>query len=328
MREIVTKALLTLKQDFGESIFESPRFRGAILDVPITTNAKKIRFVLTLAICEMNAYKRLKEVDPKILINEMHSQYSIDKKIAEITITSLAAATMSPFNDVSQEILDDEVTSYEEIQEVTAVEEPKQEVVKPPQQEVVKPPQQKVVKPRLHNIIDFGGIKWRVLKITEEGELLVISASIVTKMAYHNRRIPITWEECDLRQYLNENFYKKFSEEDRERIVESTTRTNFNERYLTAGGAICKDKIFVLSIKEAEVLFKNNIERISKYKNTPDFWWLRSPGQYSVNTAFVNSGGAIDYEGESSVYSYENNKMKHVGYRALGVRPVMYIKGA
>jgi len=343
VREIAKKALLTLKQDFGEQIFETPRFKGALLDVPINAvNSKKIRFLLVLTICELNAYSRLKETDPNIIINELIYEYSIDLNAAEAIVSAILIvlgkkpiATQKETKNIGiqTELAMPNTTTKEEktiIEKIETTEkklnhsknnysEHKNELNK-----VIFSPSESG--PLLHTLIDFGGLKWRVLRITPSGSLLIISERIIGKMAYHNRRMPITWEESDLRKYLNLNFYNKFEAKDRERIIETKIRTSFNEKYFTAGGSACIDNVFVLSIKEAEIIFKNNLERIAKFKNKPDWWWLRSPGIKSQYTAFINSGGSINYEGEESVYTYTNNSMKNIGYRALGVRPAMFIK--
>ncbi|MCL2610185.1 MAG: DUF6273 domain-containing protein [Defluviitaleaceae bacterium] len=345
MKEIAKKALFTLKQDFGEDIFVTPKFRGAIMDVPINVNAKKIRFLLILAICEMNVYKRLQEANFETLVNEMAQEYSIDKNAAEAIISAIAEVLGKKILSASikNEHKEEQEEQHQpnepvEIKEGKGTEcigkkfdARKGGFVKHKTTEIIT--KDKAIKqvpkefPRIHNIIEFGDFKWRVLKLNEQdGSLLLISAYIIGKMAYHNRRMPITWEESDLRQYLNENFYKKFDKKDKDRIIEIKTRTSFNEQYLTAGGATCTDNIFVLSTKEAESLFRNNLDRITKYKNDPDWWWLRSPGKTSQAATFINSGGAINYEGEESVYTYTSSSMKHIGYRIGGVRPAMYVK--
>ena len=60
MHEQIEKALQTLQDHFGPSIFVNlQRFKAALADMPIETDAKKIRNLLNIAISDMKAYSRL-----------------------------------------------------------------------------------------------------------------------------------------------------------------------------------------------------------------------------------------------------------------------------
>jgi hypothetical protein len=103
----------------------------------------------------------------------------------------------------------------------------------------------------------------------------------------------ITWANSDLRAYLNNEFYDTLSSETKARIIETQVVTNDNPEYGTPGGADTIDKIFLLSIEEAEAYFSDDITRAayayhqSTRAGSPWYdgrWWLRSPG-------YVSSGG-------------------------------------
>jgi hypothetical protein len=165
--------------------------------------------------------------------------------------------------------------------------------------------------------IEFGGLTWYVLD-KKDGKTLVMSEKVLEMRAYNNVDEPMTWETCDLRAYLNGEFLKKtFSAEDRARIVETTVQNKSNGKYAISGGNDTTDKVFLLSLEEAE-LYLGGFNELLKAKNEvgESVWWhLRSPGEATNVAACVSANGLIDYHGVS-----DSNTVP-VG----GVRPVMQL---
>ena len=98
------------------------------------------------------------------------------------------------------------------------------------------------------DIISFGGYDWIVLDV-RDGRTLVISERLLEHRAYYDG-FDITWEESDLRKYLNGEFYNSFSAADRAMIAQVTNVNPDNPWYGTPGGANTQDRIFLLSIDE------------------------------------------------------------------------------
>lgn len=61
------------------------------------------------------------------------------------------------------------------------------------------------------DIIKLGKYEWRVLDI-ENSAALIITENIVVLRAYHNKSGDITWADCELREYLNTEFFNDFTE--------------------------------------------------------------------------------------------------------------------
>lgn len=141
--------------------------------------------------------------------------------------------------------------------------------------------------------------EWIVLDKEAEKALLLTKES-VGERAYNDEYVDITWEDCTLRKWLNEDFYKdSFTEEEKNQICETTVKNDDNPEYGTEGGNDTTDKIFLLSIDEANKYFENDEARA-----IGSWWWLRSPGYYSYVAADVDSdcfidrsGGSVDNEG-------------------------------
>ena len=195
------------------------------------------------------------------------------------------------------------------------------------------------MKDAMHEIIQFGPYQWRVLA-TDGRKKLLLSDAVLERRPYHNPLEAITWENCILRRYLNECFINKFDVADRNRIAEVTISTPDNLWYGTEGGNDTTDRIFLLSIEEADLYFGDsgdyvykmrkewdgkpdangyfiyndyNDNRVAYYQGAASWWWLRSPGNLSDTAATVNNAGRINVSGGDYVSA------------AAGVRPALWL---
>jgi len=190
--------------------------------------------------------------------------------------------------------------------------------------------------------IPFGPYDWRVLDVQDDRALLITN-NIVENRAYHHEQIDMTWADCDLRAYLNGEFYEgKFSAEEKERIVAVNNR-NPDTRHLCAdgktfrvalGGRNTEDRVFLLSIPEVIKYFDMSYMSAkefytgSEWDSWPviipeklpysheatvgNWWFLRSLGFLQYSLAFINEQGIVGY-----------NACMHID---LGIRPAMWIK--
>ncbi|MCL2719043.1 MAG: DUF6273 domain-containing protein [Lachnospiraceae bacterium] len=150
-------------------------------------------------------------------------------------------------------------------------------------------------------IIKFGGEKWLVLDI-KDGKALLLSEKILENKKYHPPGGAVTWEESEIRKYLNELYYETtFTARERNKIAENYITNSVNPQWDTEGGSKTVDKIFLLSISEVEHYFDLGRERSAKCRNTGKYnlWWLRSPGELANYAALVHRGGYISVHGQS-----------------------------
>ena len=171
--------------------------------------------------------------------------------------------------------------------------------------------------------LQFGDYEWRVLKM-QGNEALLLSEYIIEDRPYNIKQEYVTWETCTLRKYLNGEFLNKFQQEEQGLIIEKTIGNPDNLWYGTAGGKDTKDKIFLLSLEEADEYFGNSgdyknkrkksegyyfsnkydSDRVASYRNSDngsDWWRLRSPGDNSGSSACVDIDGGV-YVGGFDVY--------------------------
>ncbi len=193
-------------------------------------------------------------------------------------------------------------------------------------------------------IISFGGYNWRILDI-KNNAALIITDKIIEQRSYHNKYVPITWADCSLREYLNNEFYDRFSQGDKARIAPVINTNPDNPWFDTIGGPDTEDKIFILSLDElackyfgdsSALLYNprknqrywyerkdaNNSKRIAIDEGKNFWWyWIRTPGRFSVKAVYVFPDGNIGIHGN-------NIKIGNVadGFCAGGVRPALWLK--
>ncbi len=151
-------------------------------------------------------------------------------------------------------------------------------------------------------------IEWLVLEVSGNEAFLVSRYGLDCKLYNYNEEYTdITWKDCDLRKWLNHEFLKAaFSEEEQQRIKLSEVANDDNRVFRTRGGNNTQDRVFCLSLAEAERYFKNDSERLCRPtaharnqgawaddRSGCCYWWLRSPGAYQDVASCVDADGAL-----------------------------------
>ena len=141
-----------------------------------------------------------------------------------------------------------------------------------------------------NSLSDNKRIEWQILDVQGSRKVL-IAKHFVDLRPYNTESKAVTWETCTLRKWLNNEFYNNaFSDFEKGMITETLVKADPNPEEKTSPGRDTKDKVFLLSIKEAEQYFKTDADRKCDGKF---YWWLRSPGRYAHNAANVKSDGSI-----------------------------------
>ena len=154
-------------------------------------------------------------------------------------------------------------------------------------------------------------IEWLVLKKSGSKVLLISRYGLDCKQ-YHHELADMTWENCDLRKWLNGEFLRNaFTAAEQKKIAVTKLANDNNTQYGTFGGNGTEDRVFCLSLAEAESLFKNNEARkcvptpyaVGKGAHKSDwyfidgrgccYWWLRSPGGLRNFASKVFTDGAL-----------------------------------
>ena len=175
-------------------------------------------------------------------------------------------------------------------------------------------------------------LMWRVLAV-ENGRALLITDKLIDCVKYNEKRLDVTWETCTLRKWMNNDFISKaFNSNQLAQIVTVTNQNPKNPQYGTKGGNATQDRIFALSIDEANKYFRDDDDRMAAptgyakkqgcYVSSDyllpsgektGWWWLRSPGYFGNYAAGVSLVGYVSQDG-----SYVN-----LGY--VAVRPAFWL---
>lgn len=195
-------------------------------------------------------------------------------------------------------------------------------------------------------------IEWIVLeKDSENKRALIISKYIidVRPITYKSEEKNTTWENSNIRGWLNGKFYDRaFTEEEKNKIKEVQLVNEDNDDYMTLGGKDTTDKIFLLSISETRKYFSNGdnlgnkdqLVRAGATKGTQYAEYRRlgkipkdKQGEYEEwmleNSAYkLRSPGAMQYRtaavGPNAIISTSGNV--GTGLNSPGVRPAMWIE--
>ena len=195
-------------------------------------------------------------------------------------------------------------------------------------------------------------IEWIVLD-RKDNKALLLSKYILDCKCYNNEFKEVTWEDCDLRKWINNDFYNKaFSDKEKSVVLDTDVVNADNPEYKSKGGNNTIDKVFCLSIDEVKkylgtgekdrdglVLYDNAVTKGTNYaKETNNLnsklevfhevdktyekyfgnstYWLRSPGYFQNCATSVLYIPTLDLSG----LEMGNNRSD------FGVRPAIWIE--
>ena len=162
-------------------------------------------------------------------------------------------------------------------------------------------------------------IEWNVLD-EKDGKTLLITSKTIDSKPFHQKREAMTWDNCDLRTWLNGTFLNTaFSEGERAAIALK------NPRFDTPVGKATRDKVFLLSYEECLRYMPEDADRKNFpteyavaqgcYVNTDGHaaWWLRSNGMSETEPEHLATWGNFSL------------RHHHVDAPIIGDRPVIWV---
>lgn len=192
------------------------------------------------------------------------------------------------------------------------------------------------------NNIDNGPeeIEWVVMDV-QKGKCLLLSKYGLDVKRYNTKQEKITWEDCSLRDWLNNDFiHNAFTVEEQSAIllseVDNSGYTNSNGGF-ARGGNNTQDKLFLLSYNEANLFFGITLDFEDSIKaqmpltnyslaqgawskeditteegEVAGWWWLRSRGYWTNYALIVANLGFVD-------------NMSSVTEDGIAVRPAFWL---
>ena len=169
----------------------------------------------------------------------------------------------------------------------------------------------------------FMPLSWRVLEVRANGDTLLLCHDIIECRSFHDSKGDITWQNCDLRYWLNAVFFARaFSSDEQALVIPEKCEAEDNAVFRTEGGGDTEDFVFCLGFEQAKRFFSVDATRQAHptaYAKRAPFtcwWWLRAPGGHQFSCAAVAENGAIDYNGF------------HASLDCIGVRPALVVSGS
>jgi len=257
------KEILTTMQDlFGDEIFhDAGRLKAAMADLFAGGGYKKSRNLLNIAFADLRAYSRMMAIERRaplivdILAKEMSRDYDILETSAWAVISCIGEIAGIVAGDAPGAVR----LSFEADQLAPLT---------------------------VGDTVFFGKYYWRVLRVVDE-IALVICEEIIGLRRYGQSDCR-DWFSSEIRQYLNETFYSKFTPTDKKRVIQAHNHHSHDEARDTL------DYVSLLNPGDANILFDDNADRVCKYNSNNCSWWLLSdPGTNSRNGAIVTSSGKI-----------------------------------
>lgn len=170
------------------------------------------------------------------------------------------------------------------------------------------------------NVIEFGNypqdsdgdpspIRWMILE-AGDSSLFLLSLWGLESGFYHSCDEEINWSRCDLRRWLNDEFYKgAFTKSEQKRILISTLDNSGSAIYGTQGDEPTEDRLFLLSVGEVENYLPRKGMRLCEatpyaqrqgadmylsgeemYDRFYAWWWLRLTSTYNSGCYMYSSG--------------------------------------
>ena len=169
-------------------------------------------------------------------------------------------------------------------------------------------------------------LKWRVLAVNGTDAFLWCEDE-VADVNYHNTADDFTWETCDLRKWLNGEFYKNaFNATEKAAIRQYGVENLENPLTGTYEDRATLDYIYLLSVDEVinpRYGFSTNpsIQDDARKRKGRNCWWLRTPGtKMYLCGMFMGGGEGIVYNGSGVVY-----KPGGLPYYPDSVYPVLHL---
>ena len=167
-------------------------------------------------------------------------------------------------------------------------------------------------------------IEWLVLAENDD-QMLLLSREVLVSLPWHNTHTAVTWDNCDLRAWLNGEFLESaFSGEEQAAILSVTLDNSDDYGYDTPVGTSTQDQVFLLSVSEVQAYLPEDLRTVAPtsyalshgaYTNGEGqcAWWLRSPGMTPTSPAYLASAGTI------------GSRAYEVDETIIGVRPALWV---
>lgn len=166
-------------------------------------------------------------------------------------------------------------------------------------------------------------IEWIVVHKPNNG-LLLLSKNSITNKAYNDEYEAVTWKNCTLRNWLNNEFYNNsFTETEKEFIKTTSVQTDISCFGYSDTIEISEDNVFIFSHDEFERYRTDDIGfHCYDFSGKEVSWWVRTYANYSAWSNEVFDVYGYEYEENEGFWRYGEHTVHNDEFT---VRPVIWI---
>jgi len=174
----------------------------------------------------------------------------------------------------------------------------------------------------------FGGQDWLVLE-KHDDKALILKEIISEKRRYHHEvdydDKTLSWATCELRAYLNNEYYNSFSEDEKMRIIKTKVTTPIQPWHGTNCGPDIEDYIFLLSFQEVIKYFgdSGDMDMRKGWWANMEGWWLGNGFGQVLSDQYNNARKAKNESGKDTTWVLRTpgrlNKFAMVVLGGIGV---------
>lgn len=172
----------------------------------------------------------------------------------------------------------------------------------------------------------WEAIEWLVLE-KQGNQILVISKYALDNQVYNTSNTDITWENCSLREWLNNDFLNAVFSDSEKEMIPTVMLSADDTIYKSDPGNATQDRVFLLSLSEVEKYLTSYDARKcmptdyaianGAYAASDSgyccWWWVRTPGMKQNYAASIHKDGLLHEIGEP------------VDTGGIAVRPAIWI---
>lgn len=166
-------------------------------------------------------------------------------------------------------------------------------------------------------------VQWQVLDVDYSGNrVLLLSHQAIEMQRYHQKWTKVSWRDCTLRSFLNDEFYFNcFSLYEQRAICPTSLKTKYVKSSVET-----VDNVFCLDSAQVKQYFPSSAQRLAVptpyaialetavFDGGTCYWWLRDTTKRQNDANRIKPDGSLEeYGGNTNAYG-------------VGVRPAVWVR--
>ena len=166
-------------------------------------------------------------------------------------------------------------------------------------------------------------VQWQVLDVNyQNGYVLLLSHQAIEMQRFNQKWTKVSWRDCTLRSFLNDEFYFNcFSRYEQQAVVPTRLKSKYVKSTVET-----VDNVFCLDSTEVKKYFPSSAQRLAVptpyavaletavFDGGTCYWWLRDTTKRQNDANRIKPDGSLEeYGGNTNAYG-------------VGVRPAVWVR--